>query len=842
MKKLSLFAALLLGIASLQAAPVSREEARSLGQKFVQTRFELSRQSSDLNLVYAMPSFYVFNVGENGFVILSSDDSYRPIIGYSDEGIFNPDDMAPALQRYLTKIDESRRNRTSVSATPAVTADWNALRSRGCLVSRHGGREDEYIVETKWNQNYPYNAMCPADASGPGGHAYAGCVATAASQLMRYWNFPEQGRGQKCYNHETYGQQCANFGTTTYDWANMPTSISANSPQAQIDAIATLHYHVGVALEMGYGPSGSGAVTSRLTELMPQYFFYTSDMKMVAREDYSHEDFMAYIIASIDMRWPMVQRGGGHAYVLDGYNDNDMVHYNWGWSGSSDGWFDVDDHGYTDGESIVYYYVPEGIYNATPAAPVVTSVIPADNNALSATINWTNPSLTLNNGTLTAIDEIVVMRNEQVIYTEENVTPGAAMTFVDNDVPCYDVYRYSVYAVTGGQRGKTVTSDLIPFGPTCEWKFITTSSIFQGWRGGYISVINASGHEISQVTMNSSTPQSIVVNMPLGPITLSWNAPETAVNNMSFIVRDSDNNTVYTFSGNTNDLPEGVFYAGNNGCGNEPTCGTPSHLKAEQNPEEENTIVLMWEGVDDPGYGYCIYRDDVLYRLIDDGSTEFHDVNVPVGGHCYYVTTLCDGGWNGESSNMACAPSGACHAPLNFDGEMTSSFKCLLSWERPEPSEGLSGYYIYRKMGEDGEYQRIKIAGASATTYQDNGLHEEGDFYYQIVAYYGALDCYSAPGAYKYDQNQYYYHFYYSPTSVKEDATQCAIYPNPTTGTVSVEAKDMRQVVVRNVLGQTIYDMSVEDDVLTLSFDHAGIYFVTVQTANAVTTKKVVVE
>ena len=102
------------------------------------------------------------------------------------------------------------------------------LEKTGRMVSRHGGREDEFLVQTTWNQNYPYNYFCPEGDGGPGGHCYAGCVATAAAQLMKYWNHPLQGQGSHTYypeDHPEYGPLTANFGETTYDWDNMPNSI-----------------------------------------------------------------------------------------------------------------------------------------------------------------------------------------------------------------------------------------------------------------------------------------------------------------------------------------------------------------------------------------------------------------------------------------------------------------------------------------------------------------------------------------------------------------------------------------------------------------------------------------
>ena len=846
MKKVILLAALFLYGTTLLANPVGIEEARSLGQRFVQSTFAFTRQSTELTLIDAQPAYYIFNVGDSGFVILSSDDYYRPVIGYSDEHVFDLDNMAPALQYYLDQINANRIGRVCGNTPMEVANDWISLREKGHLVSRHGGRPASYLVSTQWNQNYPYNYCCPADPDGPGGHVYAGCVATAAAQLMKYWNHPLHGTGSHTYTPEDnpqYGPITVNFGQATYDWDNMPNTITSASPIEQLEAIGQLIYHAGVAVDMNYRPTSSGAVTGRLCEVMPQYFFYTDQMLNLYRENYTKEAYLDMIFRSIDMGWPMVHRGGGHAYVLDGYDDYGFVHFNWGWGGSGDSWFDIDDHNYTEGESVIYNFVPAEIYSATPNNPTGLTATPALANALSVEVAWTNPSLTLTNQNLTAIDRIVVMRGNEIIYTEDNVTPGAAMSFVDNGIPCFDSYEYTVYAITNGQRGKSAVIDGIIVGPTCQWKYVVSSSNFQGWHGAYIAVYNAVGTEIARVTANSSTPDVVQVSMPLGMVRLAWVPSEESLSfNITFNVKDSDNNSMYNYSGNINAMEAGVFYEGNNGCGASPDCGTPSGLTATRDDDDETSIHLQWTGVDNPGYGYIIYRDDELIRLIVDGTTEFTDENVPIGGHCYQVATLCEGGMSGETSNMSCESSGVCHAPRNFDYELTANFKCKLMWDRPDPDEGLSGYELFRKTNTT-EYKRIKLLNANATSYTDNSVNNEGDYYYKLVAYYSDLDCYSAPAAYKYNPNQYFIHFYYSVTETGESQDGIKVYPIPTKGMLKIEATRMNQVSVYNLMGQMILEELVNGNECTINMKEfgSGMYLVKIGTADGFVTKKITV-
>ena len=835
--------ALVLGAGMVQANPVNLSQAKYVGQQFVQAKFDQARQSQDLTLVYTGQSnrgeacFYVFNVGETGFVMVSADDLFRPIVGYSQEGTFDAENINPELNYLLTGLINGRSGRTG-QPTPMVKAEWNMVMTSGNLISRNGGRADTYLVQTKWNQDSPYNLYAPAASGGPGGRAYAGCVATAMGQVMKFWNYPTQGQGSHSYNF--HGQNySANFGNTTYDWDNMPISIGNNSPQEQIEAVATLLYHCGVSVNMQWAADGSGAMSADVPGAISNYFRYSNAAVLKQRDNFTYANWANMLKESFDMGWPLYYNGqssdGGHAFVCDGYNDADLFHFNFGWSGSGDGWFDFDEMEFSVSyDGAIYNFVPTDVYNNAAKAPTNLTVTPASDIALSATLTWTNPTQTLNNTNMGAIDKIVILRSGQLVTEIDNPTPGAAMTYVDNEVPRYDAFRYQVYAVYNGSHGKVITSDLVSFGPTCNWTIMMTSTAFQGWRGGAIHVYNASGTEIATATTTSSSATSVTIAMPLGNVSFGWSAPTAEVNNMSFTIKNSQNSTVYTYSGSTNNLEEGIFYTANNGCGNNPTAGVPSNLHATLANDNLYNINVSWDGVNDEGYGYTIYRDGLLYRLIPN-ATSFVDENVTLGGHCYYAGFLTNGGENGEYSNESCANAGeGCAPATHLDYEQTSTFKTKIKWQKPVPADGLSGYIIYRKA-EGGEYERIKLAGASSTSHTDNSALEEGHYYYKVVAYYQTIDCSSAPAAWVGDPNQFYLHVYYSPTGVDENgASQVAVYPNPTNSSFTVEAEGMTHVSVYNLVGQMVYSADCNADMTTVNLGNveSGIYMVRIMTAN----------
>lgn len=847
MKRIAfLIAALLIGLMSLQGKPVEKNLAQTVAQKFATAQLALERSTPELVYTGQNEAFFVFNLDNHSFVIIAGDDAYRPVIGYSNESAFDVTDIPPALKDYLDGIAERvgrLRSRGNAMATPLVAAEWNSVLTRGQLISRNGGRGTGYFCQTKWNQDYPYNYCCPDDPAGSGGHAIVGCLATAMSQLMRFWAYPSQGIGSHCYYHSDYGQICADFGNTTYDWSNMPNVLNSNSTEAEKLATGTLCFHCGVTIDMGYGPDGSGGASGPIPGVMHTYFNYCDAIVQLSRNDFETETWKTMVREQFDMGWPMYyggcQDGGCHAFVCDGYDDYDMFHFNLGWGGSSDGWYIIDDAPYTSPADAMFNFVPSPVYNGTPMAPVDFTATSISETELKVSLSWTNPTTTLDGTNLTDIEQVVVLRDNQIIQTLTDVTPGQTIEIMDNNVPRYDVYHYAVYAIANGRIGKHANVMQVQVGPSCNWQILMTTTSFQGWRGGYISVYNNTGHKLEQFTMTSSAGQIVEPELPLGGIAFGWTAPSEPVNQLGFVIKDSKGNSVYTFSGSSDDLNEGVFFATNNTCGGDLSCGIPENLLATAT---DDGIYLAWDAVENEGYGYNLYRDDLLYRLIPAGTvTTFLDENVGFGGHCYRIGVLCDGGESGEYSNESCASMGPCYPPRNLDFEFTNNHKVKLQWETPQPHDGLSGYYLFRKKGEDGEYARIKLLGASATTYTDNSLSQEGDYYYRLYAYYGDLDCTSSPANRHYYPNVFELHVYYSPTGVDENEALVKVYPNPTNGLLNIEAEDMTRISVYNSLGQCVLRKEVVENqtIVDLHDAASGLYQLRIETQNGVVLRRI---
>ena len=848
MKKVFLFvAAIILGISAMYANPVDVETAKSLGQKFVQAKFELTR-AADLELYYTVtsdngqPCAYVFNMGNEGFVIVAASDNVRPILGYSNEGPFdasNPYNGAMyMLHTYKNSISHAIEK--NIAPTPDIEGMWKSLENCGKLSNKRAKTVGP-LVQTKWNQNSPYNLYAPAASGGPGGRCYAGCVATAMSQVMRYWNHPAHGTGSHSYQCPGYGVLSANFGATNYDWDNMPLTLNGAN-ETQIDAVAKLMYHCGVAVDMGFEPNGSGANSQDVPVAMSSYFDY-NNCQYKRRDAYSLANWINLLKADFDLGRPVYYSGydasstpiAGHAFVADGYNEDDFIHFNFGWSGSNDNWYAVDAIDYNSYAAAVFNYVPTAVYNNTVQAPTNLTATKTSETAQQATIRWTNPTKTLTNQSISTIDEIVVEREGVVIGTITDATPGAQMSFVDENVPCFSTFEYKVYAVYQGARGAAAIAKET-FGPTCQWRIIATTTNMGGWNSAYIIAYDAAGHEVDRFTMTNNSPADYKMNIGLGKVTFVWKAGTSDVT-LSFKIKDSAGNIVSQYEGLSNGVQEGELYSEHNRCGNTAPTEVPGEAFARK---DGNNIIITWSGSLKTAYGFNVYRDGLLCALVQ--GNQFVDVAPTLGGHCYQVCYITEGG-ESALSNEVCATAGeGCNAPRSIWYYLLPNRNPAIMWTIPSTTTGLSGYFLYRKIGEDGEYERIKALNANKTEYKEMMTLEPGTYYYyKIVAYYQSTDCYSAPAKSRYF-NEYFVKILYDPDGIAEAEAQAVeVYPNPVKDMLVVKAENISNVVIYNSIGQKVFEQNTNADELNINTNsfETGIYMVRIIADGNEVTRKI---
>jgi hypothetical protein len=159
-------------------------------------------------------------------------------------------------------------------------------------------------------------------------------------QIMKYHAHPAQGTGSYSYTHADYGLQSVNFANSSYNWAAMPNSINSSN-----SAIANLLYDCAVSVDMDFGTDGSGAPSLSAVGAFVNYFNYSSSAQMIMKSNYTDADWKTAIVAELDASRPVYYRGedsgntAGHAFVCDGYQGTEYFHFNFGWSGSYDGYF-----------------------------------------------------------------------------------------------------------------------------------------------------------------------------------------------------------------------------------------------------------------------------------------------------------------------------------------------------------------------------------------------------------------------------------------------------------------------------------------------------------------------
>lgn len=359
-------------IMDMEAKQVNLNDAEQVAKNFLYitvNKYENGITYEQLRLsdpytysVKGSPVFYAFQLNP-GYIIISADDAYTPVIGYSFEGKFIFDN-APAsykgfILNYAEEILYARANH--IEATPEFSSAWVELRNNDIKTTtiNRDNRDVEPLLSSTWDQGSPYNMYCPEDAGGPGGHTWVGCVATCMAQIMYYWRSPETGTGQHCYipGHFSYGQQCADFGNTHYNWTGMINSIDNRAPEAN----AELQYHCAVSVNMNFDPDGSGAQSSAVPASLNLYLKY-NHAEYREKQNYTLANWISLLKADIDIAHPIYYSGynatTGHAFVCDGYQ-GDNFHFNFGWSGSSNGYYSLSDvGGFYNGQACIRNFVP----------------------------------------------------------------------------------------------------------------------------------------------------------------------------------------------------------------------------------------------------------------------------------------------------------------------------------------------------------------------------------------------------------------------------------------------------------------------------------------------------
>jgi len=289
---------------------------------------------------------YVFNIGNNnGYIIVSGNDKANDILGYSYTGTFNANKIPDGLNYWLNGFaEEIKLIENNADAISIEETNTNEGLKKTQASTQFLPAVSPLLGSVKWDQGNPYNNLCPVIPNTTE-RTVTGCVATGMAQVMKYHQWPVQGVGSNSYSTKTHNISLSeNFSATTYDWANMTSTYNSTSTSEQKLAVATLIYHCGVASNMDYGKSSS-ATTRKMATALIENFNYDPNLNMVYRDYYTREEWINLLKTELNASRPILYSGqastGGHLFVCDGYDSNDFFHFNWGWSGMSDGYYAI---------------------------------------------------------------------------------------------------------------------------------------------------------------------------------------------------------------------------------------------------------------------------------------------------------------------------------------------------------------------------------------------------------------------------------------------------------------------------------------------------------------------
>jgi len=460
----------------LMANPVGKEEAKEKALSFLNGRSSAKARGLNsvkaLRLVKSEPCYYVFNIGSrDGFVIVSGDDCAPEILGYADSGEVDPqnmpENMKAWLQGYADQIEWMKEK--GYAPAKAKTAK-KAIKA-----------EIAPLVQTHWNQDEPYNNIVKEFFTYK--DAVTGCVATAMAQIM-YYTEKKAGNTSFPLTKEipTYTTR---YGSTVpavpvgtvLNWDNMLTSYDGEATDEQKTAVATLMQCCGTSVEMNYAnqaSGGSSATTSEVVTALKTYFDYNETTQYAVRSFYSYADWINIIYHELSNQRPVIydgqkRAGGGHAFIVDGYESEDYFHVNWGWGGLSDGCFklsamDSDAEGIGGSSSEGGYCVGQGAvigvqknggtgtvldveqFTINSSTFNVNSVVADKTNAtvgetVQIKVNITNKSAKDYDGDLYIVDK----NGQGILSTKTFLIPAGAtqdcvMTFCPDAARTYDAF------------------------------------------------------------------------------------------------------------------------------------------------------------------------------------------------------------------------------------------------------------------------------------------------------------------------------------------------------------------------------------------------------------------
>lgn len=852
---------------------VDENQARLYAQRFAESN--MPRNAGRLDLVHGRANrFYIYNIDRQGFVIISGCKSMRPILAYSTKNVFGTYEDAPEnLKWWLEQYD---RQAAYAMSHPEIedkstSALWRQLEKKGLHLGNSRGVSE--LCKTVWNQDCYYNEYCPYDYSGPCDHVYAGCVACAMAQIMKYHNHPAHGYGSHTYSAGNYGNLTADFGNTTYKWDEMPDFVYGAN-----DAVATLMYHCGISVNMNYSPSGSGAYSHDVETALRSYFGYCGAI-FRERRNMTDDAWKDMLKNELSASRPLYYSGngdsGGHAFVCDGFDDNDYFHFNFGWSGAGNGYYTLDDiNGFSGSQTAVINIEPlvinsdeNGIIYVTPDGQGEGS-------------SWDNATSLLHYATALSKNGTRIWVKKGVYYGDDNdsvnafvIRPGNMVYggFNGDEPADYDLSQRNFTenaTILDGRNSKRVLcqSKQFTLANAAVWDGFTLCNGNAGaGAGAFLNdyttlsncIITDNHAEIygGGVYANAANTKNHVF---LNNCTIKRNSTSMGggiCDRYSLVLSNChiSNNTATTKGG-------GIYYYANtvpvmNNCvvsNNTAKSGGGIYDKGVLSASNCNFV--MNKATESSGGLYIVKGTNRFVNCIFwgneangqpnqyDGSSVFEfcaSSEKQSGDGNITVAAENDGGDPGYFLRFAGLPSGTGAEYENFSWDLLPRSICLNAGKPGTSGVGEVDIEGRERVQKDrieiGAYEicsplhRIEATIAQGEIYYFNGVPITQDGYYTTA--YPDFECDSIVGL-----------ELHVTTNVKEcENKSIKISPNPASTMIHIAGEGIQAATLYNADGQRMNTARLENRTVDVSRVPNGIYFIRVQTATGIVTEKIII-
>ena len=301
------------------AEPITKARALSIATKYINNP-KLSNDTPKTRSSQAneQPAYYIFtNPNDKKFVIISGESKLNEVVGYGDKMTENPNDQPPYFKLFLKEYERVVKEVRSKAAT---TTPQRPIK-----------RKVEPLLTCKWSQYDPFNKYTPLSN---GQHTPTGCVATATAQVMFYNKWPKNRPQDYIASTGDDAKKSA-----TYWWDEMKNTTNEMRTEHSRQAVGVLMYDIGKAVNMRYYYRGSDSNLQYACNALRDKFDYT--VRYLDKNFLPANDFLNEVMQEISDGYPVLVVGGPHAFVYDGYDEQGLIHTNWGWGGENDGYFDI---------------------------------------------------------------------------------------------------------------------------------------------------------------------------------------------------------------------------------------------------------------------------------------------------------------------------------------------------------------------------------------------------------------------------------------------------------------------------------------------------------------------